>query len=79
VYNYIRDNYKSEVYLMRLGPMEVLVIFAVILLVFGPSKLPQIGKAFGKGLKEFKNASKEIQSQLDVNDDEESGDTKKQG
>ena len=56
---------------MKLGPLEVVVIFAVILLVFGPSKLPQIGKAFGKGLREFKNASKELSSQLDMDDDEE--------
>ncbi len=56
---------------MKLGPLEVVVIFAVILLVFGPSKLPQIGKAFGKGLREFKNASKEISSQLDMDEDEE--------
>lgn len=56
---------------MKLGPLEVVVIFAVILLVFGPSKLPQIGKAFGKGLREFKNASKELSSQLDMDDHEE--------
>jgi TatA/E family protein of Tat protein translocase len=56
---------------VKLGPLEVVVIFAVILLVFGPSKLPQIGKAFGKGLREFKNASKEISSQLDMDEDEE--------
>lgn len=56
---------------MKLGPLEVVVIFAVILLVFGPSKLPQIGKAFGKGLREFRNASKEISSQLDMDDSEE--------
>lgn len=60
---------------MKLGPLEVVVIFVVILLVFGPSKLPQIGKAFGKGLREFKNASKELSSQLDMDDDEE-GQTK---
>ncbi|HSL93734.1 MAG TPA: twin-arginine translocase TatA/TatE family subunit, partial [Bacillota bacterium] len=61
----------SEVCKLKLGPLEVVVIFAVILLVFGPSKLPQIGKAFGKGLREFKSASKEISSQLDMDDDEE--------
>lgn len=63
---------------MKLGPLEVVVIFSVILLVFGPSKLPQIGKAFGKGLREFKSASREISSQLDMDDDQEEEANKKQ-
>jgi len=55
----------------KLGPLEVVLIFAVILLVFGPSKLPQIGSAIGKGIREFKNASKEMKSQLEMELDED--------
>lgn len=50
----------------KIGPLEIVVVFAVILLVFGPSKLPQIGSAIGKGIREFKNASKEMKNQLEV-------------
>ena len=56
----------------KLGPLELVLIFAVILLVFGPSKLPQIGSAIGKGIREFKSASKEIKSQLEVDLDADS-------
>lgn len=48
----------------RIGFTEILVALGVALLVFGPSKLPEIGKAFGKGIKEFKDASKELTKSL---------------
>jgi TatA/E family protein of Tat protein translocase len=44
----------------KIGMPELAVIFGVALLVFGPSKLPDIGRAMGKGLREFKNATTEI-------------------
>jgi sec-independent protein translocase protein TatA len=41
---------------MRLGMGEILVILVIALLVFGPSKLPQLGDALGKGIRNFKKA-----------------------
>ncbi len=38
----------------RMGPMELLIIFGIILLVFGVGKLPQVGGAIGKGIREFR-------------------------
>ncbi|MGO0122531.1 twin-arginine translocase TatA/TatE family subunit [Desulfothermobacter acidiphilus] len=38
-------------------PMHLLLILVVVLLIFGPSKLPEIGRAFGRTLKEFRSAS----------------------
>lgn len=38
------------------GPLELVVIFLVVLLLFGGKKLPEIGKALGEGIKEFKKA-----------------------
>ncbi len=38
------------------GPMELIVIFLVVLLLFGGKKLPEIGRALGEGIKEFKKA-----------------------
>ncbi len=40
---------------MNIGMGEVILILIVALLIFGASKLPEIGKALGKGIKEFKN------------------------
>ena len=37
-------------------PMHVLVIFGIALLVFGPRKLPELGKGFGEGIRGFKTA-----------------------
>jgi sec-independent protein translocase protein TatA len=42
---------------MRLGFGEILIILVIALLVFGPSKLPQLGDALGKGIRNFKRAS----------------------
>lgn len=42
---------------MRLGFGEILLILAIALLVFGPSKLPQLGEALGKGIRNFKRTS----------------------
>jgi sec-independent protein translocase protein TatA len=43
-----------------LGWQEIIIIFVVALIVFGPKKLPEIGKSLGKGLAEFKRASNEL-------------------
>ena len=47
------------------GFPELLVIFVIALIVFGPRKLPEIGKALGKSLAEFKRASNELKSTLE--------------
>ncbi len=43
---------------MPIGPGSLLLILIVALLVFGPKRLPEIGRAAGKSLKEFKEATK---------------------
>jgi len=50
---------------MRLGFGEILIIFVVILLVFGANKIPQLGDALGKGIRNFRRASREDDS-IDV-------------
>jgi sec-independent protein translocase protein TatA len=40
-------------------PMHLLVIFGIALLVFGPKKLPELGKGIGEGIRGFKSAMKE--------------------
>jgi len=46
----------------QLGFSEMLVIFVVALLVFGPKKLPELGKSLGKGIREFRKATDELKS-----------------
>ncbi|CDQ39859.1 twin-arginine translocase TatA/TatE family subunit [Virgibacillus salexigens] len=51
-----------------IGVPGLILILIIALVVFGPSKLPEIGKAFGSSLKEFKNATKGIVSDEDSSD-----------
>ncbi len=44
----------------NLGLTEMLLIGIALLIFFGPSRLPELGKALGKGIQEFKKASKEL-------------------
>jgi len=50
-----------------IGTTELLVILFIILLVFGSKKLPELAQGLGKGIREFKKASNEIQDELDLN------------
>jgi sec-independent protein translocase protein TatA len=45
---------------MNLGPGHLLLIGIALLIFFGPSRLPELGKSLGKGIQEFKKASKEL-------------------
>ena len=40
-------------------PMHLLLILIVVLIIFGPSKLPELGKAIGKSINEFRSATKD--------------------
>ena len=44
----------------NLGFPELVIIFVVALVIFGPRKLPELGRSLGKGLSEFKRASNEL-------------------
>jgi TatA/E family protein of Tat protein translocase len=48
--------------MFQLGFSEMLLIFIVALLVFGPKKLPELGKSLGKGIREFRKATDELKS-----------------
>ncbi len=43
------------------GPLELILILLIVLLVFGAKKLPEIGRSLGKGIREFKHATKEFE------------------
>ena len=52
--------------LENIGGGEILVILLIILIFWGPAKLPEMGKNIGKGLFEFKRAMREVQDNLDI-------------
>lgn len=53
----------------RLGTTELLIILGIILVIFGPSKLPEIGKSLGRGIREFKSATKDLKDSINIEED----------
>jgi sec-independent protein translocase protein TatA len=47
-----------------LGPTEMMIIFVIILLVFGPSQLPKLARGLGSAMREFRKAQNEISDEL---------------
>jgi sec-independent protein translocase protein TatA len=50
-----------------IGTTELLIIMFIVLLLFGAKKLPELARGLGKGIREFKRASNEIQEELNLN------------
>lgn len=48
-----------------LGVPELVIILVIALVIFGPKKLPEIGQALGKGIREFKKGTQDIQKDLE--------------
>ena len=59
--------------MFNVGPAEIIVILLIALVVFGPKRLPEIGKTIGKGLREFRQATQDVKDELSFNltDDED--------
>jgi len=47
-------------FLGNIGPGELILLLVIILVIFGPGKLPEIGQAVGKGIREFRRASSDV-------------------
>jgi sec-independent protein translocase protein TatA len=62
----------------NIGPAELMVIFVLALLVFGPKKLPEFSRQIGRGIREFRRASDQIQGEihgaLNLDEDDETSD-----
>jgi len=64
----------------NIGPLELAIVLIIALVIFGPKRLPELGKSLGNGLREFKNSVSsepddddppEIDNDIDDEDDEE--------
>ena len=50
------------------GGWELLIIALIVVIFFGANRIPEIFRGFGKGIREFKEASKEIQKEIESDD-----------
>jgi sec-independent protein translocase protein TatA len=50
---------------MGMGMQELLLILLIVLIFFGAKKIPELARGLGKGIREFKDASKEIKSEIE--------------
>jgi len=50
------------------GFRELAVIFLIVLLLFGANRIPEIARAMGKGIRDFKRATKEVEEDLNLDD-----------
>lgn len=62
-----------------LGWSELLIIFFIILIIFGPRKLPEVAEAMGRSIQKFKKASREVQNEIQSGVEEEKKETKPKG
>jgi sec-independent protein translocase protein TatA len=59
--------------MVNVGPMELIIVLVIALLVLGPKRLPEAGRAVGKGMREFKDSLSGISTDDDDEDDGEPG------
>lgn len=52
------------------GPLEIGLIFLIVLLIFGANRIPEIARGIGKGIREFKDATNEISRELEAENQE---------
>jgi len=56
-----------------IGPPELIIIFLIVLLLFGGRKIPEIAKGLGRGMREFRKAKDDIRETIEDEEEEEKG------
>ncbi len=60
-----------------LTPMHLFFVLIIVLIIFGPKRLPEIGRSLGKGIHEFKKSTSEIQEHMNVSEEKKTEPTEK--
>ena len=55
----------------NIGPMELIIVLVIVLLIFGPKRLPGLGKKLGSGMREFKDSISGMDKDDDDDDDDD--------
>ena len=57
----------------RIGPMELVIIVFAIIMLFGVKRLPEIGRALGKAIREFKKSVQGVEDEINKNVEDKNG------
>ena len=60
----------------HIGFQELVIILIIVLVLFGAKRIPEVGRSLGKGIREFKKATREITADLDLDGEERPPDSK---
>jgi len=58
-----------------LGTTELIIILIIVLIIFGPRKLPEVAEAFGKSIQKFKRAARDVQDEVKTGGEDEKKNT----
>ncbi len=58
-------------FLGGIGPWEAILIFLAIVILFGAKRIPELARGLGRGIREFKEASREVKKEIEGNTNEE--------
>ena len=58
-----------------LGTTELIIILIIVLIIFGPKKLPEVAEAFGKSIQKFKKAARDVQEEVKTGTEDEKKNT----
>jgi sec-independent protein translocase protein TatA len=61
-----------------IGPTELIIVLVIVLVIFGPKRLPGLGRSLGSGMKEFRDSLSGKGGRRDLDDDEDEDDTRHQ-
>ena len=58
-------------FIQNLGATELIIVFVIVLLIFGPKALPKLGRSLGEGIREFRGATKKMTDAMNEDEPEE--------
>jgi sec-independent protein translocase protein TatA len=61
-----------------IGPTELIIVLAIVLVIFGPKRLPTLGRQLGAGMREFKDSITHRGSDRDLDDDDDEDDSRRE-